>query len=37
LHPLEDPARVDIWRAEMGLEPLADYLSSLIEIYGEAC
>ena len=37
LHPLEDPERVDIWRAEMGLEPLADYRSSLIEIYGEAC
>ena len=27
LYPLEDEARVDEWRKEIGLEPLKDYLT----------
>ncbi|MEO1038344.1 MAG: DUF6624 domain-containing protein [Pseudomonadota bacterium] len=34
---LEDPARVDEWRAQMGLEPLEAYRQSLIEMYGPEC
>jgi hypothetical protein len=29
LYPLEDEARVDEWRREIGLPPLADYLRSI--------
>ena len=37
LHTLENPDRVDEWRAQMGMEPLADYRARLIEMYGAAC
>ncbi|MSR62634.1 MAG: hypothetical protein EXS08_09350 [Planctomycetes bacterium] len=30
-HTLEDPARVDAWRAEVGLEPLAEYAKNFEE------
>jgi hypothetical protein len=29
LYPLEDESKVDEWRKELGLEPLADYLARL--------
>jgi hypothetical protein len=29
LYPLEDELKVDIWRKELGLEPLADYLARI--------
>jgi hypothetical protein len=29
LYPLEDESKVDIWRKELGLEPLADYLARI--------
>lgn len=37
LHPIEDEAHVDERRAEMGMQPLAEYRSSLIQMYGERC
>lgn len=37
LYPIEDEAHVDERRAEMGMEPLADYRASLIQMYGERC
>lgn len=37
LEPIEDEANVDARRAEMGLGPLEDYRTSLIEMYGETC
>jgi hypothetical protein len=37
LAPIEDEANVDTRRAEMGLAPLEDYRTSLIEMYGETC
>lgn len=37
LAPIEDEANVDARRAEMGLGPLEDYRTSLIEMYGETC
>jgi len=37
LYPVEDIAHVDERRAEMGMEPLAEYRASLIRMYGERC
>lgn len=34
--PLEDPDRVEAWRKEVGLKPLAEYTREIIELYG-AC
>lgn len=37
IYEIENPETVDERRAEMGLEPLADYRASLIEMYGPDC
>ncbi len=37
LYTIEDEEHVDERRAEMGMEPLADYRNRLIEMYGEHC
>jgi hypothetical protein len=37
LYPIEDEEHVDERRAEMGMEPLAEYRASLIQMYGEQC
>lgn len=34
LYPIEDHARVDLRRKDLGLEPLADYVKKLEEMYG---
>lgn len=35
LHPVEDPESLEARRAEIGLEPIEDYLTTMKDLYGE--